>query len=134
VPAFTVKLADGKAVSLADFRGKYLLINVWRTDFNVWLPELSALTPVWDAYKNDPRLAMLGISYDRTPLPARTYTNAKAIPWPQALAIGRTTLIPAVFPLRQQSVAWLIDPDGKVIAANLRGEQIKAAVDKALGK
>ena len=134
VPAFTVKLADGKTVSLADFKGKYLLLNVWRTELNVFLPELSALTPVWDAYKNDPRLAMLGISYDLTPMPPRTYINAKAILWPQALAIGRTTRVPAMFPLRQQSVAWLIGPGGKVIAANLRGDEVKAAVDKALGK
>lgn len=71
---------------------------------------------------------------DPTPSGAKKYVAAKSIPWPQTREPGFQYVVRAWFPLARQSGAFLIGPDGKVIATHLSGDQIKAAVDKALGQ
>jgi hypothetical protein len=72
---------------------------------------------------------------DREVDAARAFVKDRGIPWAQAYVgddAGQRVLedygvdsIPATF---------LIDPDGKVIARGIRGESIKRAVTRALGR
>ncbi len=64
-PVFTaVSLQDGSSVSLADYRGKTLLVNLWATWCHPCKTETPYLQSLYEQYK--PRgLRILGISIDR---------------------------------------------------------------------
>lgn len=61
-PNFTLKTLDGQEVSLADFAGKPVLINVWAT----WCPpcraEMAAIQAAYDKYSKK-GLVVLGINF-----------------------------------------------------------------------
>ena len=62
-PAFTYSDLEGKAVSLKDFRGKVVFLNVWAT----WCPtctwEMPSMEAIYRKYR-DQGLVMLGVSID----------------------------------------------------------------------
>jgi peroxiredoxin len=61
-PNFTLKAMDGKEVSLADFTGKPVLINIWAT----WCPpcrdEMAAIQAAYDKYSSK-GLVVLAINF-----------------------------------------------------------------------
>lgn len=65
---------------------------------------------------------------------ARTYADKNGMVWNQVFqpGQGQAPIVQAFNP--SISSAWLIGPDGVVIAENLRGDAIKDAVAKALSK
>ena len=63
-PAFTLQDLNGKDVSLADFRGKVVIIDFWATWCPPCVKEIPHFIELYEQYK-DKGLAMLGISLDR---------------------------------------------------------------------
>jgi hypothetical protein len=133
VPELKADGADGKAIAVGDYRGKYLLLEIWGTQNRELLPS-PVVDEVWQKYKQDARIAILGVSFDRLSGGGKKYAQAKGITWPMAQISGNSNIFQLFPAAGQNSAAWLIGPDGKVVAANLRGEEMKAAVEKVLGK
>jgi peroxiredoxin len=96
---------------------------------------MPALQDLQAAFRDDDRFVLIGLSLDQEVDDARSFVKDRGLPWVQAYVgdeAGQRVLedygvdsIPATF---------LIGPDGKVIARGIRGEAIKRAVEKALGK
>jgi cytochrome c biogenesis protein CcmG/thiol:disulfide interchange protein DsbE len=85
-PDFSVKNLQGQTVSLADYRGKVLVLNFWAT----WCPPCRAEIPDFiESYKSlkDKGLEILGFSVDSFP-PERLaeWTGKAGINYPVALA------------------------------------------------
>jgi peroxiredoxin len=60
VPSFSFETVKGKKVSIADYKGKLVLINFFAT----WCPPCNAELPkaqkkLWDKYKDNPKFAFL---------------------------------------------------------------------------
>jgi hypothetical protein len=130
-PPFSVKLTDGRGLSLGDLRGKYVLVHFW---FPVFPPELDLIGPVravHDRFGKDDRLVMLGLCLAHYPEGAARVIRAQRITWPQAVL--RDALNDPIAQDYPQTGAVLIGPDGKVVARDLTGDKIGEAVDRALG-
>ena len=59
VPAFTFETEPGKTVSISDYKGKLILINLFAT----WCPPCNAELPlmqkdIWEKHKNDPNFCL----------------------------------------------------------------------------
>ncbi len=138
-PDFTVKRIAGKGpgdqLRLNDYRGKVILLDYWATWCGPCLAEIPAIKDIQKTFGSDARFQLIGLSLDETAEVARAVCQAE---WPDLDARirrqpagrgecwGRSTRsesIPATF---------LIGPEGRILAKNLRGAELKAAVRKAL--
>ncbi len=131
-PDFAVKALDGKDLTLADFRGKFLLLDFWATWCAPCVAEIPNLDAVHKAFGADPRFAIVSLSLDETPADASTLVKSQKMAWHQGW-IGPESQIATAYNATAIPATFLIGPDGRIVATDLRGEKLKAAVAEALG-
>ena len=132
-PTFAAKAPDGRPLDLAAHRGKFVLLHFWsgRPEDAAIIPHLKA---VHDAFGRDPRFVMIGWIADETPGPVRRYAAHHGLSWEHRF-IGSTydpNPFEAAFGVWFPPVAFLIGPDGRIMAKDLQGEAIEQAVARAL--
>jgi peroxiredoxin len=132
-PEFRVETLDGKPLRLADYRGKVVLLDFWRTGSGPSIETIRHLKAVHSAFGKDPRFVMIGLCLDASKDGPRRFVETNQIGWVQGFpgASGAAKLRED-FGLLGIPSTWLIGPDGKVIAKDLQGQNIKNAVAKAL--
>jgi len=131
-PDFTQADADGKPVKLSSFRGKYVLIDFWASWCGPCRAENPNVVKAYSKYKTK-NFTILGVSLDR-PGEKDAWQNAvkrDGLVWTQvsdlkfwqneAAALYKVQSIPANF---------LLDPDGKIIAKDLRGEDLEHKLEE----
>lgn len=125
---FELSGADGKTVRLSDFRGRYVLTFRWGREHHAgdWRKDLDDLRKVEKEFGSDQRLAIIGLGFDADPGElARLAKSDPAVLWEN----GREEHLPPL-PYRTAYGNVLIDPNGKVIAKNLRGERMLEMVKR----
>ena len=130
-PAFETKALNGRPLRLEDYRGKFVLL-----DLRFMLPggEMEGLQAVNTAFGQDDRFVILTLCQTADEDYLKSLSARGATHWIQgnldfeALS-GRYGLNGASFPL-----IMLIDPEGKIVATELHGDDIQSAVANALAK
>ena len=113
-PAFTLTTVDGKTVTLANFRGKTLVINVWGS----WCPPCRLETPdlIAEAKLMHGRgVVFLGVDTTETAAVARAYAAAKDIPYLQ-VATTSDSAFARDYGITNYPTTIVIDPQGVVRA------------------
>ncbi len=134
---FTENDVNGKPVTLSSYRGKYVLIDFWAS----WCHPCRAENPVVaKAFNNfkDKGFDVLGISLDGGPMGKKAWLDAikkDGVTWTQVSnlkafdddIVGKygITSIPRNF---------LIDPNGKIVAMDLRGPELEKKLNEILNK
>ncbi len=132
-PPIQATTLDGKPLTLADYRGKYVLLDFWATWCGPCIAEIPQLQSVHDAFGKDDRFAIVSLSVDERIDEPNRFQEKRKLPWTQAfLGGGIHSPTPGAFGVRAIPAFVLVGPDGKIVARGMRGDEIKKAVEKAL--
>ncbi len=130
---FTQNDVNGKPVSLASFKGKYVLIDFWASWCGPCRMENPNVVNTYQQFK-DKNFTVLGISLDKSKDPWLKAISDDQLMWTQVSDLKFWNNEVAV-KYRIQSIPqnFLLDPSGKIIAKNLRGEALKQKLCELLG-
>jgi Peroxiredoxin len=123
-PDFSQKDPDGEIIHLSDYRGKYVLVDFWASWCGPCRKENPHVVKAYNEFK-DKNFDILGISLDNN---KTSWTNAirkDGLEWRQVSDLKKfdneVAALYGVFSIPQN---FLIDPNGVIVAKNLRGEQL----------
>ena len=137
-PDFNEKDLTGKPLSIANYKGKVVLIDFWAT----WCPPCRAEVPNVVAVYNKHHskgFEIIGISLDRQQDKAKleSYTKENKMPWPQFFD-GQfwNNKLSTKYGVRSIPATYLLDGEGTIIGKgdDIRGENLDGAVAKALAR
>lgn len=123
-PEFSQPAPDGKMISLADFKGKYLLIEFWASWCVPCREKNPDLVKTYQRFK-DKNFTILGVSSDKEKASWIAAIKKDGTIWPQVSDLKyRDNAVAKLYRVHAIPQNFLISPDGKVIAKNIFGKDL----------
>lgn len=131
-PDFTLPDPNGKMISLKSFRGKYVLVDFWASWCGPCRQENPTVVAAFNRFK-DKNFTVLGVSLDDNKAKWLKAVQDDKLTWTHVSDLKQWESI--VVPMYQiQGIPFnvLVDPNGKIIASGLRGEDLEKTLSSVL--
>lgn len=126
---FVLTDPQGNPIHISDYKGKFLLVDVWASWCKPCREEIPLLKSVYGKYKSL-QFDILALSIDADKQPWIDAIKKEQITWANAIDTrGFEAEFMKYFRVSSVPFNMLLDPDGKVIAVNLHGEQLNKKLE-----
>jgi peroxiredoxin len=133
-PDFSEKDVAGQPLSIANCKGKVVLLDFWATWCGPCRAELPNVLKTYAAHHKD-GFEIIGISLDQDKEKLTAFTKEKDMTWPQYFdGKGWQNKLAAKYGINSIPATFLLDGQGTIIGEDLRGDSLEEAVTKALAK
>ena len=129
---FTLPDLDGRAQSLSDYRGRWVLVNYWAT----WCPPCREELPELEVFHNgaEGRAVVLGVNMEAIEKPAlRAFVEQQFLSYPILVASDRPGRDQLIGPVDGLPTSYLVAPDGEIVARQVgpvTAEAIRAFIER----
>lgn len=124
-PEIELPNPDGEVLKLSDLRGKYILIDFWAAWCKPCREENPNLVRLYAEYK-DKGFDVLGVSLDRSREDWVKAIEVDGLTWAQVSDLQYFNSVAAeTYQISAIPATYLIDPDGRIIAKDLRGPSLE---------
>jgi thiol-disulfide isomerase/thioredoxin len=128
--AFTLVDSKGKSHSLAQYKGKWVLVNFWATWCPPCLEEIPDLVALHENKKN--KLVVLGVALDyQDPKQVLQFADQMMVSYP--VILGDQKMAAQIGAIPGLPTTYLYNPEGKMVAYNV-GALTRAAVERYINK
>jgi thiol-disulfide isomerase/thioredoxin len=123
---------NGKMISLSSFKGKYVLVDFWASWCGPCRAESPNLVKAYSKYK-EKNFEIFGVSLDQSKDKWLKAVNDDQYTWTQVSEVkGWETAVAQEYGIEGIPFNILVDPNGYIVARNLRGEALEKKLKEIL--
>ncbi|TSJ36425.1 AhpC/TSA family protein [Mucilaginibacter corticis] len=129
---FTQTDPNGKPVSLSSLKGKYVLVDFWASWCGPCRMEYPFIHKAYDEFKNK-NFEVIGVSLDNNKDLWLNAIKDNHFDWVEVCDLkGRQNAVAVAYGISAIPQSLLVDPNGIIIAKNLRGEDLVEKLKEAI--
>ncbi|MGN7721430.1 redoxin domain-containing protein [Chitinophaga sp. 22620] len=129
---FNQRDAAGNPVTLASFRGKYVLVDFWASWCGPCRAENPNVVKAFNRFK-EKGFTILGVSFDERKDKWQQAIEQDGLTWTHVSDLrGWGNEVGKLYGIRAIPQNVLVDPEGKIIARNLRAEDLNRKLEELL--
>lgn len=131
-PDFTMNDTEGKPVSLSQYKGQYVLVDFWASWCGPCRGENPNVVAAYKKYKNK-NFTVLGVSLDEDKDAWMNAIQKDGLTWRHISDLkGWQSAVVPVYGIEGIPYNVLLDPEGKILATELRDKDLDAFLSKTL--
>ena len=119
-------------ISLDKYKGKFLYLDFWGTWCGPCLKEIPNINAAYNKLEKS-KIEILGIVGQDNAISLKKGIKKEKILWPQILSDAKNKIVES-YAIDSYPTSFLLNPEGIIIAKNLRGEDLYNLINKLITK